>query len=44
MGTVAGVGKMMDTGAKVIAGFANQVVFNFVGHNSIQPKVNRSCR
>jgi hypothetical protein len=39
MGTVAGVGKLFDTGAKVIAGFANQVVFNFVGHNSIQPKV-----
>ncbi len=36
---MAGVGKVFDTGAKVIAGFANQVVFNFIGHNSIQPKV-----
>ena len=39
MGTVAGVGKAFDTGAKIAAGFANQVVFNFVGKNSVQPSV-----
>jgi len=39
IGTVAGVGKLFNSGARVLAGFANQVVFNFVGHNSFQPRV-----
>lgn len=39
LGTVAGVGKAFDTGARVLAGFANQIVFNFIGKNSIQPSV-----
>ena len=39
LGTVAGVGKTLSTGGRILAGFANQVVFNFVGKNSIQPKV-----
>ena len=39
LGTVAGVGKLFDTGGRVLAGFANQVVFNFIGKNSIQPSV-----
>ena len=38
-GTVAGVGKLFDNGAKVLASFANQVVFNFVGKNPLQPTV-----
>lgn len=39
MGTVAGVGKAFSTGGRIVAGFANQVVFNFIGKNSFQPKV-----
>ena len=39
LGTVAGVGKTFSTGGRILAGFANQVVFNFVGKNSVQPKV-----
>jgi len=39
LGTVAGVGKVFNTGAQVVAGFANQVVFNFLGQNSRQPTV-----
>ena len=39
MGTVAGVGKVFSTGGRIVAGFANQVVFNFIGKNSFQPKV-----
>src|SRR5438132_1445457 len=39
LGTVAGVGKAFDTGARLVTGFANQVVFNFIGKNSIQPSV-----
>jgi hypothetical protein len=38
-GTVAGVGKLFDNGAKVLASFASQVVFNFVGKNPMQPTV-----
>ena len=38
-GTVAGVGKLFDNGAKVLASFANQLVFNFVGKNPMQPTV-----
>ncbi len=39
MGTVAAVGKSFDNGAKVLAGFASQVVFNFTGVNPRQPGV-----
>ena len=39
MGTVAGVGKVFNSGAKLVAGFANQIVFNFIGKNSCQPTV-----
>jgi outer membrane protein TolC len=39
IGTVAGYGKLFDTGARLLAGFANQVVFNFIGKNSVQPSV-----
>ena len=39
LGTVAGVGKTFASGGRLLAGFANQVVFNFVGKNPIQPKV-----
>ena len=38
-GTVAGVGKLFDNGARVLASFANSVVFNFVGKNPAQPTV-----
>ena len=39
MGTVAGVGKVFASGGRIITGFANQLVFNFVGKNSFQPTV-----
>jgi hypothetical protein len=39
MGTVAGVGKLFDNGSKVLLSFANQIVFNFVGKNPLQPTV-----
>src|SRR5262249_50057331 len=39
MGTVAGFGKVFNSGAKLVAGFANQVVFNFIGRHSRQPPV-----
>ena len=39
LGTVAGVGKAFDTGGRILASFANQLVFNFVGRNPIQPTV-----
>ncbi|HMB02191.1 MAG TPA: hypothetical protein VKP69_00450 [Isosphaeraceae bacterium] len=42
IGTVAGFGKVLNSGARLVAGFANQVVFNFIGKNSIQPVVNSS--
>jgi hypothetical protein len=38
-GTVVGVGKLFDNGAKILASFANQLVFNFVGKNPMQPTV-----
>ena len=37
--TVAGVGKLFDNGAQVLLSFANQLVFNFVGKNPMQPTV-----
>jgi len=39
IGTVAGFGKVFSSGARLIAGFANSVVFNFIGKNSFQPTV-----
>jgi len=39
IGTVAGVGKLFDNGSKVLLSFANQLVFNFVGKNPLQPTV-----
>ena len=39
LGTVAGFGKAFSAGGRLLAGFANQIVFNFIGHNSIQPSV-----
>jgi len=37
MGEVAGVGKLFNSGGQLLMGFANQLVFNFVGKNPIQP-------
>ena len=42
IGTVAGVGKVFSTGGQLLLGFANQVVFNFIGKNSKQPSVQSS--
>ena len=42
LGEVAGVGKLFNSGGQLLAGFANQVVFNFVGKNPIQPTVQSS--
>jgi hypothetical protein len=39
LGTVAGFGKLFSSGGQLLMGFANQLVFNFVGHNSRQPTV-----
>ncbi len=38
-GEVAGVGKLFSNGARVLGGFANQLVFNFTGRNVRQPSV-----
>ena len=35
--TVAGVGKLLDNGSQILFSFANQLVFNFVGKNPLQP-------
>src|SRR5208337_3631690 len=42
LGEVAGVGKLLNSGGQLLMGFANQVVFNFVGKNPIQPTVQSS--
>jgi hypothetical protein len=42
LGTVAGYGKLLNTGGQLLMGFANQLVFNFVGQNPIQPTVQSS--
>jgi hypothetical protein len=39
LGTVAGVGKLFSTGGQLVMGFANEVLFNFVGKNPRQPTV-----
>src|SRR5208337_4117265 len=36
LGEVAGVGKLLNSGGQLLMGFANQLVFNFVGKNHIQ--------
>ena len=38
-GQVAGVGKVFMSGARVVAAFASQTVFNLTGSNPIQPNV-----
>lgn len=42
LGTVAGMGKVFSSGAQLLLGFANQVVFNFIGKDSRQPTVQSS--
>jgi Outer membrane efflux protein len=39
---IAGVGKLLNSGGQLLLGFANQVVFNFVGKNPMQPSVQSS--
>ncbi len=39
LGEVAGVGKLFSTGGQLLAGFANQLAFNFLGKTPIQPTV-----
>ncbi|MFO0909666.1 MAG: hypothetical protein U0794_15190 [Isosphaeraceae bacterium] len=39
LGAVAGFGKVFQSGARLLAGFANQVIFNFTGQNPGQPTV-----
>ena len=39
LGTVAGVGKLLSAGGRLLAGFANQVVFDFAGPTPRQPTV-----
>jgi len=39
LGEVAGFGKLFANGFRVLGGFANQVVFNFIGRNVRQPSV-----
>jgi hypothetical protein len=39
IGTAAGFGKLFSSGAQLLAGFANQLVFNFLGSHPIQPRV-----
>jgi hypothetical protein len=39
LGTVAGVGKVFSTGAKIVAGYASSVVFNFANKDGRQPTV-----
>ena len=36
------MGKLFNSGGQLLMGFANQVVFNFVGKNPIQPTVQSS--
>ena len=36
------MGKLLNLGGQLLAGFANQLVFNFVGKNPIQPSVQSS--
>ena len=36
------MGKLLNSGGTLLTGFANQVIFNFVGKNPIQPTVQSS--
>jgi len=38
-GSVAGAGKLFDNGTRILASFATQLIFNFVGKNPTQPTV-----
>jgi hypothetical protein len=40
LGTVAGVGKVFASGGTLVTGFANQLVFNFLGKHPLQPTSN----
>jgi hypothetical protein len=42
LGEVAGFGKVLNSGGQLLMGFANQVVFNFVGKNPMQPTLVQS--
>jgi hypothetical protein len=39
LGTVAGVGKLFNSGGQLLMGFANEVAFNFLNKNPAQPTV-----
>lgn len=39
LGEIAGFGKILSSGGQLLMGFANQVVFNFVGAKPFQPTV-----
>jgi hypothetical protein len=39
LGTVAGFGKLFNSGGQLLMGFANEVAFNFVNKNPAQPTV-----
>jgi hypothetical protein len=39
LGTAAGVSKTLSFGGSILAGFANQTIFNLVGSNPVQPTV-----
>ena len=38
-GEVAGAGLLLSNGVRILGGFANQLIFNFTGHNVRQPSV-----
>ena len=39
LGTIAGVGKLFNSGGQLLMGFASELVFNFAGKNPQQPTV-----
>ncbi len=39
IGTAAGVGKALSFGGRIVAGYANQTIFNFLSSNPSQPTV-----
>jgi hypothetical protein len=39
LGTIAGVGKLFNSGGQLLAGFASELVFNFAGKSPMQPTV-----
>lgn len=42
MSEVAGMGKLLNSGGRILVGFANQVVFNLVGNKPFQPSLVQS--